>query len=243
MLLTIVTINYNDFSGLSRTIESVRHSLIDFNQVEYIVVDGGSSDSSKNVITSNTDIISSWVSEKDNGIYDAMNKGVLMSNGEYVLFLNSGDALCDTIPIKPILEILEDKKCDIIYGKHLTKNHDTITQSKPNKLNKIKYGMVFNHQASIVKKTLLLDNPFNCGFLSADYDLFLKLYYQGKSFLFFNENICVFDANGVSSRNKIRIYVEWAKISLSYGFSLRKLIIFGLMITSCYLKKARNVFH
>lgn len=242
MLLTIVTINYNDAYGLECTINSIRDSLIKFNQVEYVVVDGGSNDESKSIIISNKDIINYWVSEKDKGIYDAMNKGVSMSNGEYICFLNSGDTLCNSLPMKSILDLLVEKKYDVVYGKHLTKTKDEIIQSKLGKLNSIKYGMVFNHQASVVKKNLLIENPFNCKFLSADYDLFLKLYYQGKSFLFFDENVCVFDANGISSKNKIRIYREWAKISLSHGFSIKKLFVFGLMFLSYYVKSTAMMF-
>lgn len=242
MKLTIVTINYNDYKGLSETIRSVENILLNSNDIEYIIVDGGSDDSSKDLILLKEKIITNWVSEKDKGIYDAMNKGVSMSNGDYICFLNSGDTLCESLPMKSMLEILAEKKYDIVYGKHLTKTKDEITQSKLVELKKIEYGMVFNHQASVVKKSLLVENPFNCNFLSADYDLFLKLYYQGKSFLFFDENVCVFDANGISSKNKIRIYREWAKISLSHGFSIKKAFVFGLMFLSYYVKSTAMMF-
>lgn len=91
-LLSIITINYNDATGLNKTIESVRkikkgHEDI----VEFIVIDGASSDNSLNVISNNLHLVDEFVSESDNGIYDAMNKGVKISSGSHVCFMNSGD--------------------------------------------------------------------------------------------------------------------------------------------------------
>lgn len=243
MKLTIVTINYNDYKGLSETIRSVENILLNSNDIEYIIVDGGSDDSSKDLILLKEKIITNWVSEKDKGIYDAMNKGVRMSSGDYILFLNSGDILCHDLSIKKIIENLKDNSIDVLYGKHITKDKNKENkQVKLKKLNNIEYGMIFNHQASIVKRSVLLNNPFDLNLLSADYDLFMKLYVSDFGFKYIDDYICVFDANGVSSRNKIRIYREWAKISLSYGFSLRKLAVFGLMFASYYFKMMRAAF-
>ena len=88
-LISIITINFNDKIGLQRTFDSVFAQ--DFNDFEYIVIDGGSNDGSKELIEENTDKISYWISEPDKGIYNAMNKGIKVANGEYLLFLNSGD--------------------------------------------------------------------------------------------------------------------------------------------------------
>lgn len=89
--LTIITINYNNLEGLKKTFESVfMQSLQGF---EYIVIDGGSSDGSKEYIEERADKITYWVSEPDRGVYHAMNKGIEVAKGEYVLFINSGDEL------------------------------------------------------------------------------------------------------------------------------------------------------
>jgi glycosyltransferase involved in cell wall biosynthesis len=89
MKLSIITINYNNAEGLKRTIESVTGQT--FRDFEYIVIDGGSTDGSTDVINEYADHISYWVSELDKGIYNAMNKGVAAAHGEYCNFLNSGD--------------------------------------------------------------------------------------------------------------------------------------------------------
>ena len=98
--ISIITVNYNNCQGLERTVNSVARQT--YTDVEYIVVDGGSTDKSVDIIKQNENIISFWVSEKDNGIYNAMNKGVSFSHGEYLLFLNSGDYFAD----KEVLELL-----------------------------------------------------------------------------------------------------------------------------------------
>lgn len=111
MKLSIITINYNNSIGLRKTIESVV-SQTD-NTFEYIIVDGGSSDGSVDIIKQYADKISQWVSERDGGIYNAMNKGVRMAHGEYIMFLNSGDILYDNNVIGHVLPKL---KADICVG-------------------------------------------------------------------------------------------------------------------------------
>lgn len=101
--LSIITINYNNIEGLRKTLASVA-SQTDKN-FEYIIVDGASTDGSIDIIRENEDCITTWISEKDNGVYDAMNKGVKMASGEYVIFVNSGDKLYDSTVIKQLNQL------------------------------------------------------------------------------------------------------------------------------------------
>ena len=89
MRFSVITINYNNREGLNKTIKSVLCQSI--NDYEYIIIDGGSTDGSVDIINNNANFITYWVSEKDNGIYHAMNKGVAHAHGEYCIFMNSGD--------------------------------------------------------------------------------------------------------------------------------------------------------
>ena len=89
MKFSIISINYNHKEGLIRTIKSVLCQNND--NYEYIIIDGGSSDGSVDVIKDNAANIAYWVSEKDNGVYHAMNKGVAKAKGDYLIFMNSGD--------------------------------------------------------------------------------------------------------------------------------------------------------
>lgn len=112
MKLSIITINYNDAPGLERTIRSVINQ--DFDNFEYIVIDGGSTDGSYNVIQQFDDKITYWVSEPDSGIYNAMNKGIKRAKGEYILFLNSGDYLYNETVLTNVFK--KEIDTDLIYG-------------------------------------------------------------------------------------------------------------------------------
>lgn len=110
MRLSIITINYNNYDGLKRTIDSVMsQTCTDF---EWIVIDGGSTDGSCELIGQNQARMTYWCSEPDKGIYNAMNKGIAKANGEYLQFLNSGDILKDEKVVENVLPYLQDK---VIY--------------------------------------------------------------------------------------------------------------------------------
>ena len=102
MKLSIITINYNNAADLERTIDSViKQTYKDF---EFIIIDGGSSDNSIDVIKSNEDKLDYWISEKDNGVFHAMNKGIAQAKGEYLLMLNAGDLLCNDKVLEQVFE-------------------------------------------------------------------------------------------------------------------------------------------
>ena len=110
--ISVITINLNNREGLETTIKSVVGQTC-FDDIEYIVIDGGSTDVSVDVIREYERFIKQWVSERDNGIYNAMNKGLQMVTGEYTIFLNSGDWFHSPDAIE-VMILLLDK--DIVYG-------------------------------------------------------------------------------------------------------------------------------
>ena len=112
MKLSVITITFNNRVGLQKTLDSVVSQTI--HDFEWIVIDGGSTDGSCELLGSNTDYISYYVSEPDNGIYHAMNKGIKASHGDFLLFLNSGDYLYDSNVIEKVIPLLGDK--DIYVG-------------------------------------------------------------------------------------------------------------------------------
>lgn len=107
---SIIVVTYNNADGLRRTLESIRQ--LNYAQKEMIVIDGGSKDESLDIITKNQDIITTSVSEKDNGIYDAMNKGVRLVKGDYVVFMNAGDEFAN----EDVLSLVSRYNGDIILG-------------------------------------------------------------------------------------------------------------------------------
>ena len=110
--LTVITINYNNSAGLDQTLRSVRQQ--SNRNFEYLIVDGGSTDDSLSIIQKNLDIISRWSSEKDNGEYDGMNKGIRQARGKYLMFLNSGDTFFDENSVNNLLSI--DFTEDFVFG-------------------------------------------------------------------------------------------------------------------------------
>lgn len=152
--LSIITINYNNLRGLQKTIESVVSQT--FKDFEYIIIDGGSTDGSKALIEKYAESITYWVSEKDNGIYPAMNKGIQVANGEYLLFLNSGDWLCKGDVIEELIK--EVNGIDIIYGDwcHVYSDGRIIEDKFPDLItfNFLAFEYSLPHQASLIKKSL-----------------------------------------------------------------------------------------
>ena len=112
MKLSIITINYNNAVGLEKTINSVLNQT--YKSIEYILIDGNSMDESKLIIDKYKAHIHYWVSEFDSGIYNAMNKGIKAATGEYILFLNSGDILCNSHVLDDVIK--QGLDCDFVYG-------------------------------------------------------------------------------------------------------------------------------
>lgn len=199
--LSIITINFNNAVGLQKTIESVVNQ--DFDNFEYIVIDGGSSDNSKSIIEKYQSKITYWVSEKDNGIYNAQNKGILKSKGEYCLFLNSGDYLCNTNVLKRIFS--NESVADIIYGNmQIDYGNGKIEFGKmPSKLTfKQMYLDTLWHPVSFIKRSLfetygLYNEKYK---MVADYDFFFNvIVMKSVSTQHIDMDISVFNMEGFSS--------------------------------------------
>jgi glycosyltransferase involved in cell wall biosynthesis len=151
-LISIITINYNNKKGLGRTIESVvKQTISDY---EYILIDGGSTDGSIDTIQQHQNKLAYWVSEKDNGIYDAINKGIQKATGRYLLFLNSGDCFINPITLAAVNEAMQSDKYDIIYGNSIFTNGKAIRYNPfpLSLLNVLRLGI--SHQAFFLKKEL-----------------------------------------------------------------------------------------
>jgi len=152
--LSIITINQNNANGLIKTIQSVITQRIrDF---EYIIVDGLSSDESVDIINSYSKHIKAWISEPDNGIYNAMNKGIRMVSGDYLLFLNSGDRLASVDVIERVLPYLNNKN-DIVSGElEMVKNDDVVTKLFPPQIVNLNYCISagLTHPNTFIKREL-----------------------------------------------------------------------------------------
>ena len=223
--LSIITINLNNLEGLKKTLQSVLSQT--YQDFEYIVIDGGSTDGSKELIEQYQDKISYWVSEPDSGIYNAMNKGIKQANGEYLLFLNGDDYLIDNSVLQRISHHLEDKDLiyfDIYYGH----NNNLKMATYPDKLSfYFFYTGTICHQAVFFKKGLftkfgLYDEQLK---IVSDWKfIMLSIVKYHASYKHVSDVFCVFDNRGISSTidgngqfNKIH-YEERQQVIMSEFF-------------------------
>jgi putative colanic acid biosynthesis glycosyltransferase len=199
--ISIITVNYNMREGLLRTIRSVLAQR--YTNLEYIVVDGNSTDGSRAVLESELPPSARWSSERDCGIYDAMNKGVRMSSGDWVIFMNSGDTFADPDVISDVFAI--PRESDLVYGDKLWRYSELkltrfVRAEDPAVL---PYRMHCSHQALFTRRTILADHPFRTDIQAADYAFLLAAWVEGRKFEHVSRTICVADAGGVSDRNRL----------------------------------------
>ncbi|HRZ68998.1 MAG TPA: glycosyltransferase family 2 protein [Candidatus Paceibacterota bacterium] len=200
MRLSIITVNLNNKAGLERTLQSVfAQTNHDF---ESIVVDGLSSDGSRDVITAHAARIAKWVSEKDSGVYNAMNKGIRMAEGEYVLFLNAGDSLCsrDTLDGAFRRGFSEDF---VFFDAQLVKRDGSeiwALNRSPQEVLVLGYiaHQAVLHRRSVFQHLGLYSEDYR---LAADYELFLRAFFTaGCSYQVVHQVLCVYDnVHGMSS--------------------------------------------
>jgi glycosyltransferase involved in cell wall biosynthesis len=201
--ISIITINLNNVNGLKKTIESVINQ--DYNNYEYLIIDGGSVDGSKDLIIEYASYISYWVSEPDSGIYYAMNKGLLKANGDYYYFLNSGDYFCTNNVLSKVFRAGCD--ADIIFG-NLIVNENGKYAGRFTGSNHITfldiYSSEIKHQATFIRRDLirqygLFDDSIK---ISADWEFFLRTLGNGNvSYFYVNTDIAFFENTGISVRN------------------------------------------
>jgi len=199
--LSIITINYNNKEGLEKTLNSVKVQT--FKNFELIVIDGGSTDGSIQTIENYSEIINYWLSEKDNGIYDAENKGILKAKGDYFLFLNSGDILVNRIVLEKVSHFLSGNK-SIYYGDLiLEKNGFQEKHLAPHEIDMdFMLNSTFWHPCVFMKSELFKDfGLYNTNFkIAGDYEFFIRcLLKPDITIEHIPEFITLFDGNGISN--------------------------------------------
>lgn len=222
MKFSVITINLNNKAGLTKTIESVIHQT--YTDFEYIVIDGDSRDGSKAVIQQYQDKIDYWVSEPDTGIYQAMNKGIKVAQGEFLLFLNSGDCLVSDKILEAVAEsIMVPSKADIYSGDLYLSN------KKTDKLIESPTEVTFSHLVSsyiphpstfisrrLFKKFGLYNEDLK---IVSDWAFFLKVLglYETK-YQKIDFPISIFAAGGLSSRPEMSQLIREEKEKVLHAF-------------------------
>jgi glycosyltransferase involved in cell wall biosynthesis len=202
--LSIITITYNDKEGLEKTFESVQSQT--WKDFEYLVIDGGSTDGSKELIEKNT-TIDYWVSEKDSGVYNAMNKGIQAAKGKYIIFMNSGDSFYDETVLEKTAPKF-DTDISILYGNSIYFKKDGFRREEifPDKLSfSFFHTSGINHQATFIKRALFFDYfLYNEDYkICSDWEFFIyTICAKNESYLHLGYFICNYDFMGMSSDPK-----------------------------------------
>jgi len=213
-LITIITVTYNVEKSLQKTIDSIRSQT--YKNIEYIIIDGQSSDQTINIIKKNKHYISKWISKKDNGIYDAMNKGINFANGEWINFMNSGDTFINDSIIEKFVNN-RIKNIDIYYGSRYILYENSKKLQKPFPLNKFYNRMPFGHQSAFISTKIMKKYKYDLHYkIASDYNFFLKCYLNKITFHNLNFVICNFKVNGKSSTQRLRTALETNNIIFNH---------------------------
>lgn len=200
--LSIITINFNNLNGLKKTFDSIQSQT--FQDYEWIIIDGGSTDGSKDLLIQYQDRIDYWVSEKDNGIYNAMNKGIAQAQGEYCQFLNSGDYYIDSNVLGRVFSCPD--LADVNYGDQWCASDSKVIEKRtyPDKMSlSFLFREPLGHQASFFKTDVIKKNLYKENYsISADRAFFLELYVKGVQFHHIPQPIVYFDTEGIGSNPK-----------------------------------------
>ncbi|MHA7855897.1 glycosyltransferase family 2 protein [Marinobacter shengliensis] len=235
-VVTVVTVVFNGEELLEETVRSVIEQTYD--NVEYIIVDGGSTDSTVNIVKKYEHAIDYWVSEPDGGIYEAMNKAIDLASGQWINFMNCGDSFYS----KEVLRCVFDRKnygnAKIIFGNHEviypSGRHRLASAGAPEKLWK---GSQFCHQAAFVDVSTHKRRKFNiCTKIVADFEFFYNSMVEGLRFHAVDVVVARFRAGGLSDMQRINSILGWwsvvrkkTLVNFFYLFILSKEVLKGLV--------------
>lgn len=214
--VSIITVVYNGVNTIEQTIRSVLGQT--YANIEYIVIDGASTDGTQQIIEKYSDDISYYISEKDEGLYHAMNKGLKKITGEIVGIINSDDWYCVNA-VEDAVECFMQNDVDLVYGKVVTvleNGNERVGLKLP--LESMWYQLSTPHPSVFVKKNIYDRlGLFNIKYkLAADYELLLRFYSNNVKFYFIDKIIAYFREGGLSTTKRMDSYEEAYRISMSY---------------------------
>ena len=207
--VSIITVVYNGIAHLEQTIKSVINQT--YTNIEYIIIDGGSTDGTVELLKKYDERIEYWVSEKDEGIYDAMNKGIAKATGEIVGLINADDWY-EVDAVAQVVETFLNSHADIVHGAMniVKENGNSFTKKVALDLSHFKKGMLLNHPTTFVKRDVYeIYGSFNTQYkIVADWELMLCLWLTGLSFVGIESTLANFRMGGVSSEHLKKSLME-----------------------------------
>lgn len=215
-IVTIITVVKNGEKHLESTIQSVINQSYD--KIEYIIIDGGSTDGTLDIIRKYENFISYWISEPDRGLYDAMNKGWrLASENSYILFLGAGDKIIQLPDFSK-----NNEPTLAIWGRVMIEDSKIYNSAADFRL---KLGNTLHHQALLISKSLSIQPPFNTRYkVYADYDFNCRLLNQGVKFQFSEDFISYASPAGVSGKLSLKESLQVVKINFGFVWTFLSIL-------------------
>lgn len=217
--ITIATVCRNAQITIRTTIESVLAQT--YNDFEYIIIDGLSTDSTYNIVCEYDEAFKKrgiryrHISEKDKGIFDAMNKAVLLSDGIWINYMNADDSFHNKEVLKEVFSF-DLSNIDVVYGDTLRVKNGIGHVGKGRPADDIYLNMPFCHQSGFVRSYILKEQMFDLNYYSAsDYNFFLNIYLKGKQFKYVEIIVANYSLDGFSNQNKYKTYLETLDIKHS----------------------------
>ncbi len=222
---SVVTVTFNNAAELEKTILSVINQ--DYSNYEFIIIDGGSTDSTMEVITKYSENIDHWVSEDDAGIYDAMNKGIGFSKGKWLNFMNAGDIyINESVLSKTFIDFNSYNEYSFLLGNTIIK-YDEMQKRFRGDINQIKYGTQFIHQSTFISRKYHLKNFYDTDeSIAADYKFFYSAIHNKEPYFELNQDICLFASGGISDTKRIKSLIGGLRISLMIAFDIKVIVIY-----------------
>jgi len=219
--VSIITVCFNSDTTIKDTIESVINQT--HPNIEYIIIDGGSTDSTIDIIKKYENHITKWISEPDEGIYDAMNKGIEMASGELIGLLNSDDTYNPESVQIVVSHYLKNPAADVFHGdvSMYDFSNNFLFRVKPsNNFNDIWHNMIINHPGTFIsKKVYLTYGVYSLDYkLAADYELILRFYLKDVKFHYINNVLAFMRIGGIGEQEVFKSCKEFKSITIKYGF-------------------------
>lgn len=230
-LVTVITVVYNGRAKIENTIKSVINQ--DYLNIEYIIIDGGSNDGTLEIIKKYKYAIKHFVSEKDNGIYDAMNKGINLASGDFINFMNCGDTFSDANTIKTVVNNLKPN-IDLIYGDYHIKAGNNKRQKNNGKCTDLWKGL-FCHQAMFMKTWIARREKFDTSIsINADSDLVLKIISLGLICKKLDLSLACIEGGGLSDQSRLKSVLSQWRLTLKYR--PKNLLIINIYFSALFIK-------
>jgi glycosyltransferase involved in cell wall biosynthesis len=235
-LITIVTVCLNAENNIKKTIKSVIEQSYD--NIEYIIIDGGSTDNTLSIIKRNEHNVDYWISETDKGIYDAMNKAIEVANGEWINFMNAGDQFFDKKTCETFVKKSFNTTSHIIYGNYSVNYNNNLYINKKAFSKLTIYKLPTTHQSFFVKRSLYEKQKYNTKFdIGADFDFYLRCIKNQYTFRHIDLTISVILSGGISDDSRVKTLNEYCIISNLYFPHYYNTLFYKLLLTKETIKK------